>query len=125
MTAGHMVPWSSDSWWMRFVPAYFNGTSLFGAGVESYVSDVQGYDTGGTGYDWAALRLYEPLGASLGYFGYNSYSTAWNNQAIWSNIGYPAISIMPKSRRFSRASSSTTLTLTRTAAKNLKPRIAT
>jgi V8-like Glu-specific endopeptidase len=89
LTAGHMVPWSSDSWWMRFVPAYFNGTSLFGAGVESYVSDVQGYNTGGTGYDWAALRLYEPLGASLGYFGYNSYSTAWNNQPIWSNIGYP------------------------------------
>lgn len=91
MTAGHMVPWNSGSsgWWMRFVPAYFNGTSLFGAGVESYVSDVRGYDTGGTGYDWAALRLYEPLGSTLGYFGYNSYSQDWNNLPVWSNIGYP------------------------------------
>src|SRR5262249_43809067 len=61
ITAGHMVPWSSDSWWMRFVPAYFNGTSLYGAGVESYVSDVRGYNTNGAGYDWAILRLYEPL----------------------------------------------------------------
>ena len=89
ITAGHMVPWSSSSWWMRFVPAYFNGASLFGTGVESYVSDARGYDTGGTGYDWALLRLYEPLGSTLGYFGYNSYSTSWNNLPVWSNIGYP------------------------------------
>jgi V8-like Glu-specific endopeptidase len=89
LTAGHMVPWSSSPWWMRFVPAYFNGTSLHGAGVESYVSDARGYDTVGTGYDWAILRLYEPLGSSLGYFGYNGYSSNWNNQPYWSNIGYP------------------------------------
>jgi len=92
VTAGHMVPWASvaaGSWWMRFVPAYFNGSSLYGAGVESYVSDARGYNTGGSGYDWAILRLYEPLGSSLGYFGYNSYSTDWNNLEVWSNIGYP------------------------------------
>lgn len=89
ITAGHMVPWSSQSWWMRFVPAYSNGSSLYGAGVESYVSDARGYNTGGTGYDWAILRLYEPLGSSLGYFGYNSYSSSWNNLPVWSNIGYP------------------------------------
>ncbi len=91
-TAGHMVPWGSaaaGSWWMRFVPAYFNGTSLYGAGVESYVSDARGYNTGGSGYDWAILRLYEPLGTSLGYFGYNSYSDDWNDLSVWSNIGYP------------------------------------
>jgi V8-like Glu-specific endopeptidase len=94
ITAGHMVPWASaaaGSWWMRFVPAYFNGTSLYGAGVESFVSDARGYDVHGsvTGYDWAVLRLYEPLGSSLGYFGYNSYSSDWNDAPVWSNIGYP------------------------------------
>jgi V8-like Glu-specific endopeptidase len=89
ITAGHMVPWGDSPWSMRFVPAYFNGTSLFGAGVESFVSDARGYDTGGTGYDWAILRLYEPLGSSLGYFGYNSYSNDWNGLPVWSNIGYP------------------------------------
>src|SRR5688572_29994952 len=65
VTAGHMVPWSSisSSWWMRFVPAYYDGSSLHGAGVESYVSDVRGYNTSGdvTGYDWAVCRLYNPL----------------------------------------------------------------
>jgi V8-like Glu-specific endopeptidase len=92
ITAGHMVPWKSvaaGSWWMRFVPAYFNGSSLHGVGVESYVSDARGYNTGDTGYDWAILRLYEPLGVSLGYFGYNSYSDDWNDNPVWSNIGYP------------------------------------
>lgn len=91
VTAGHMVPWGDSSWWIRFVPAYFNQTSLFGAGVESYVSDASGYDVNGnvTGYDWAILRLYEPLGSSLGYFGYNSYSDDWNDLPVWSNIGYP------------------------------------
>ena len=91
LTAGHMVPWGDKGWWMRFVPAYFNGSSLHGAGVESFVSDARGYDVHGsvTGYDWAVLRLYEPLGSSLGYFGYNSYSDSWNDKPFWSNIGYP------------------------------------
>lgn len=91
VTAGHMVPWNSNPWWMRFVPAYYDGTSLHGAGVESYVSDARGYDPGGspTGYDWAILRLYEPLGRSLGYFGYNGYAESWENQPWWSIIGYP------------------------------------
>jgi len=90
-TAGHMVPWGDSPWWMQFVPAYFNGTSLFGSGVESYVSDARGFNISNVfiGYDYAVLRLYEPLGTSLGYFGYNSYSDAWNNLPIWSNIGYP------------------------------------
>lgn len=90
-TAGHIVPWGDDSWWMRFVPAYYDGSSLHGAGVESYVSNAKGYDVDGdvTGYDWAVCRLYEPLGSYLGYFGYNGYSNNWEDDPYWSIIGYP------------------------------------
>ena len=35
VTVGHMVPWTSPNWWMRFVPDYFDGGSLAGAGLES------------------------------------------------------------------------------------------
>jgi hypothetical protein len=44
--------------------------------VESYVSDARSFDVQGdqAGYDWALLRLYNPLGSWLGYFGYNGYS---------------------------------------------------
>lgn len=91
-TAGHVVPWGSGSWWMRFVPAYYNGVSLHGAGVESYVSDAHGYDVSGdvTGYDWAVLRLYQPLGSWLGYFGYNGFSDSWQGQPYWTVLGYPS-----------------------------------
>lgn len=90
-TAGHVVPWDDNPWWMRFVPAFYDGTSLHGAGVESYVSDARGYDVNGnvTGYDWAVCRLYEPLGSWLGYFGYNGYNSAWEDDPYWSIIGYP------------------------------------
>ncbi|MFC5802042.1 trypsin-like serine peptidase [Streptomyces formicae] len=96
LTAGHVVPWQSEEWWMRFVPAYYNGQSLHGAGVRSYVSDVQGYNpdlSGGesAGYDWAICRLYEPLGTvdRLGHFGTKTYNPAWNGQGFWNNMGYP------------------------------------
>jgi V8-like Glu-specific endopeptidase len=94
VTAGHMVPWSSSSWWMRFVPDYFDGQSLLGAGVESNVSDVQGYNASyysgsPTGYDWAICKLYNPIGNALGYFGYNTYSSDWENWNVWTVVGYP------------------------------------
>ncbi|MFF5188189.1 trypsin-like serine peptidase [Streptomyces sp. NPDC000345] len=97
LTAGHVVPWgdvSAGNWWMRFVPAYYNGKSLHGAGVQSYVSDVRGFDpdlAGGAtaAYDRAVCRLYEPLGGPLGYFGLGHYTPAWNGQRWWMNMGYP------------------------------------
>lgn len=90
-TAGHVVPWDDDPWWMRFVPAFYDGSSLYGAGVESYVSDARGYEVSGrpTGYDWAVCRLYDPLGSWLGYFGYNGYDDDWEDEPYWSIIGYP------------------------------------
>lgn len=93
VTAGHVVPWgdvAAGSWSMRFVPAFYNGQSLHGAGVESWVSDVQGFNTSGsvTGYDWAVCRLYDPLGDWLGYLGYNGWSSSWEGQGIWTNVGY-------------------------------------
>lgn len=98
-TASHMIPWYSlaqGSWWMRFIPACYKGFSLFGVGVESYVSDCIGYDTSGylagypvTGYDFAVCRLYNPLGDSLGYFGYNDYIEDWNDHPYWTLLGYP------------------------------------
>lgn len=97
LTAGHVVPWddiAAGDWWMRFVPAYYNGTSLHGPGVESYVSDVSGFNpdlAGGatTAYDRAVCRLYEPLGDQVGWFGAGHYLPAWNGQRWWTNMGYP------------------------------------
>ncbi|KKM60154.1 hypothetical protein LCGC14_1544680, partial [marine sediment metagenome] len=93
-TASHVVPWAdaaAGSWWMKFTPAFYDGSSLHGSGVESYVSDAKGFvnTSNVVGYDWAILRLYTPLGLSLGYFGFNGYSSSWNGLSVWSTIGYP------------------------------------
>ena len=36
----------AGAWWIRVVPGYFDGTSLHGAGVQSFVSDWRGYSQG-------------------------------------------------------------------------------
>jgi hypothetical protein len=125
ITASHMVPWGDSPWWIRFVPAYFNGTSLYGAGVESYVSDARSYaaNTTVTGYDWAILRLYEPLGYSLGYFGYNSYLEAWNNLSVWSNIGYPGDIDNAENQHFRPGLPSMTQMAIKVVARSLRVRI--
>ncbi len=91
ITAGHVAPWGDSPWWMQFTPAFYDGLSLHGAGVTSYVSDYNGYDAQGevAGYDYVVCRLYEPLGNWLGFMGYNGYSEDWNDQTYWSIIGYP------------------------------------
>jgi V8-like Glu-specific endopeptidase len=93
VTAGHVVPWSDSGGegWMRFIPAYFDGASLFGAGVESFVSEAKGWDVAPdvTGYDWAVCRLFDPLGDLLGYFGCNGYSDAHEDEPCWTVLGYP------------------------------------
>jgi hypothetical protein len=55
------------------------------------VSDVKSPNVSGNvaGYDWAICKLYNPLGNSLGYFGFNSYSSDWENQNAWEVAGYP------------------------------------
>ncbi|MFD4582892.1 trypsin-like serine peptidase [Streptomyces sp. NPDC058423] len=95
LTAAHAIPWrdvAAGNWWMHFVPTYWNGQSLHGAGVQSYVSDARAFpESTSTAHDWAVCRLYEPLGTPdrLGHFGTRPYNPAWNGQALWTHMGYP------------------------------------
>jgi hypothetical protein len=93
VTASHMVPWGyidlGFSWRMKFTPGYYNGSSTLGSGIYSYVQTVRGYPDYGQGDDMAILKLYTPLGESLGYFGYKTYDDDWEGGAYWTLIGYP------------------------------------
>jgi V8-like Glu-specific endopeptidase len=93
VTAGHLVPWGGgDQAWMKFTPAaYLSEGSLFGKTVTAYATDARGYDDNDSvaGYDWAILKLDEPLGDIAGYMGYNSYSSDWEDLNIWTIVGYP------------------------------------
>jgi len=91
LTAGHMCPWGSNNWAMRFVPAYYDGASTLGRGVASWVSDYQGFNIGHvSGWDMAVLRLYTPLGSMYGYFGAKVYNNDWEDGNYWTLAGYPA-----------------------------------
>jgi V8-like Glu-specific endopeptidase len=90
LTAGHVAPWGSASWAMLFVPGYWDGASVFGAGACSYVSDYRGWNNAeGTAYDSCVLRLYEPLGNWLGYLGARTYDDDWEGDPKWVLTGYP------------------------------------
>jgi V8-like Glu-specific endopeptidase len=89
LTAGHLVPWDASPWMMLFTPGYYDGRSTLGSGVYSYVEKVRGYDTTRQAYDIAVLKLYEPLGEWLGYFGARLYYNDWEDGDYWTLCGYP------------------------------------
>lgn len=89
LTAGHVAPWGSNNWAMKFIPAYYDGASTLGAGVYSYVSDYWGYNDPVSAWDMVVCRLYTPLGNSLGYFGAKTYSSSWEGGNYWTLAGYP------------------------------------
>ncbi|PWT76574.1 MAG: serine protease [Bacteroidetes bacterium] len=89
LTAGHVAPWGSGNWAMKFIPAFYDGASALGAGVYSYVSDFYGYNDPVSAYDMVVCRLYTPLGNSLGYFGAKTYDSGWQGGNYWSLAGYP------------------------------------
>jgi hypothetical protein len=79
---------------MQFVPAYHDGRSILGDGAMSYVSDARGWDVSYKSrlpdpYDMAILRLYEPLGSWLGFFGSKPYWKGNPEMRFWNVTGYP------------------------------------
>jgi V8-like Glu-specific endopeptidase len=91
LTAGHVAADVSNprDWKMRFTAGMYNGSSVAGPGGVSYVSDGQWFGDSVSGHDIGLLRLYEPLGTSLGYFGTKTYDSSWNNGPYWYLAGYP------------------------------------
>jgi len=89
ITAGHMVPWGAAVWQALFIPGFFDGTSVDGPGVRSFVTDAFGYNDPVSKYDVAVMRLAQPLGDSLGYFGALWYDDALDDHPLWTLIGYP------------------------------------
>ena len=89
MTASHMVPWGSPNWKALFVPAYYDGASIHGSWAASWVTNAQGYRDHAQGDDMAVMRLSLTLGNNLGFFGFKTYTSDWEDQSIWTLPGYP------------------------------------
>ncbi len=91
LTCSHLMPFGSASWKCLFVPAYFDGAPVAGAGAASWVSDFRGFRFApdDQAFDMAVLRLYDPLGSGIGFFGAKVYHPSWQDQPLWTLAGYP------------------------------------
>jgi V8-like Glu-specific endopeptidase len=84
-----MVPWGSSNWKALFVPAFYNDRSIHGAWAASWVTTARGYNPHAQGDDMAVMRLDVPLGNNVGYFGFKTYSSDWEDRNMWTLPGYP------------------------------------
>ena len=98
LTSSHLIPWGAPGLIVLFVPAYWNWpipwTPLTPTvppplQMASIGTDVWGYQQGKRqAYDLALVRLREPLGDRLGYFGATVYDDDWEDERVgrWSGI---------------------------------------
>jgi Trypsin-like peptidase domain len=103
LTAAHVIPWGAPGLVLIFVPAYWNWpfpwtplTPVVPPPLQlaSIATDVWGYREGGANrqaYDLAVLRLRDPLGDMLGYFGATVYDDDWEDDTRWTLVGYPGL----------------------------------
>jgi V8-like Glu-specific endopeptidase len=93
VTASHMFPWFVGlfgwGWAMKFTPAYYDGVSTYGSGVYSWCEVGYGYSDHDQGDDMIVMKLYTPLGNSLGWFGSKTYNDDWEGGHYWTKCGYP------------------------------------
>jgi hypothetical protein len=95
LTASHVVPWDANPAMIQFIPAYFNGASTLGPNVYSFVDGAAATyqepspNVAYAAWDFAVLRLHDPLGDWLGWFGGKSYDDGWNDGNYWTLVGYP------------------------------------
>jgi V8-like Glu-specific endopeptidase len=97
LTAAHMVPWfqvaNNLPFKALFVPAYFDGKSVFtradGSTPFASCTAAYGYPGHDQGDDMAVWKLSKPLGQEWGYFGYKTYNDDWEDMPVWRLNGYP------------------------------------
>jgi V8-like Glu-specific endopeptidase len=93
VTAAHCVPrdGSPGKWSALFTPAYFSGMSMAGMSswCEAYRVRTTVRSDSTQAFDVAVMKLYDPLGEALGWFGSRSYDSDWEDESRWTLIGYP------------------------------------
>lgn len=93
LTARHVILETSATS-IKFVPGFYNGQSTLGASFFAWVKSARFYEGSDYGaWDFSVLRLYQPLGDHLGFFGVRTYNDDWNDLYVWTAAGYP--SMMP------------------------------
>jgi hypothetical protein len=85
VTSSHMIP-DLPKFKAIFLPGLFDTKRSFDQ--FSYVKTWRRYLPHDQGNDIAILRLYDPIGDLLGWFGTKTYDPAWEDGNYWTRIGY-------------------------------------
>lgn len=99
LTSAHMIPWNEKIWTLNFTPGYWGSTlvgTIFvgssGLSVESWATEAVGYnEPDRSAWDFAVVRLAEPLGQWFGTLGVLTYTDDWEDDPRWTLVGYPGI----------------------------------
>jgi hypothetical protein len=96
LTVSHVIDWTQTRGkigWLRFEPGYFDGdvfpaahaTEIFS--YERIVSTtIDDYEVAS---DYAVCVLDSDVGTQLGWLGTKTYDPSWDNNLLWSHVGYP------------------------------------
>jgi V8-like Glu-specific endopeptidase len=88
MTAGHVRPPPGRPWHIEVIPACWNGQSIYGPGLVTYVSDTAWWNSD-SGSDIQICRLYDAIGDRTGSFGVRHYDSSWEDGDYWTMAGFP------------------------------------
>jgi V8-like Glu-specific endopeptidase len=98
LTCSHGIQWNSDGTasWVRFRPAYYNGSVPFGEAWATRViswnkaTPADGLSDFETAFDYVVCVLDTRMGDVVGYPGYRAYDDDWNGDGYWQHMGYPS-----------------------------------
>jgi V8-like Glu-specific endopeptidase len=98
LTANHAIQWNTDgtAGWVRFRPAYYNGSAPFGQAWATRViwwmqtTPGDGLTDQETAFDYVVCVLDTRMGDIVGYPGYRTYDSSWNGGSFWQHMGYPS-----------------------------------
>ena len=95
LTASHCISWNAPGGpSLLFTPSFSGGSQppfgqSWGIEVYDYRQIDQPQDQIDVSEDYAVVVLDQRLGDNIGWLGTRTYTTDWDNQSDWFNIGYP------------------------------------
>jgi V8-like Glu-specific endopeptidase len=97
LTCSHVIQWNSNNTagWVKFTPAYFDGSAPFGEawGTRVYWEERKVYgptiDRSEGQHDYVCVVLDRRIGDLTGWMGTRSWSDDWDGEPYWRHIGYP------------------------------------
>ena len=91
LTASHCVDWSTSA--AETIEVHRSGTSVRATTFDTAAiafTQIQGSPSGSQlDEDYAVLVLNDRLGDAFGYFGSKLYDSGWDDDHLWTTIGYP------------------------------------